>query len=166
LKGPVENLKTAIVPGSFDPITSGHLDIIKRASALYDTIVVGVAKNVAKTPMFTLDERVALVKKATAGIDNVAVEEFDSLLVEFAALKNAQVVVRGLRAVSDFEHEFQMAQLNRELNDSVETMFMMASPQYAYLSSSSVREIAEYGGAVTDLVPHVVEEALKNKFSS
>ena len=159
-------MKTAIVPGSFDPITSGHLDIIKRASVLFDSVVVGVAKNVAKTPMFTTDERVALVKKATGDIPNVSVEEFDSLLVEFAKEKGAHVIVKGLRAVSDFEHEFQMAQLNRELNDTVETMFMMASPEYAYLSSSSMREIAEYGETVKGLVPPVVEEALKNKFSS
>ncbi|MFA5867409.1 MAG: pantetheine-phosphate adenylyltransferase [Actinomycetota bacterium] len=159
-------MKTAIVPGSFDPITSGHLDIIKRAATLFDSVVVGVAKNVAKKPLFTTDERVGLVKKATSDIANVAVKEFDSLLVEFADRQDAHVIVKGLRAVSDFEHEFQMAQLNRELNETVETLFMMASPEYAYLSSSSVREIAEYGGAVKGLVPLVVEEALRNKFSS
>lgn len=156
----------AIVPGSFDPVTSGHLDIIKRAAAFFDSVVVGVATNVAKTPLFSVDERAALAKSATAGMPNVSVEEFDSLLVDFAAKKDATVIVKGLRAVSDFEHEFQMAQLNRELNDKVETMFMMASPEFAYLSSSSVREIAEYGGVVKGLVPPVVEEALKQKFSS
>jgi pantetheine-phosphate adenylyltransferase len=157
---------TAIVPGSFDPVTSGHLDIITRAAALFESVVVGVATNVAKTPLFSVEERAALAESATAGMSNVRVEIFDSLLVDFAAMKDAHVIVKGLRAVSDFEHEFQMAQLNRELNASVETMFMMASPEYAYLSSSSVREIAEYGGAVKGLVPPVVEEALKKKFSS
>ncbi len=159
-------MKNAIVPGSFDPITSGHLDIIKRAATLFDSVVVGVARNVAKVPMFTLDERLDLVRQATAGIAGVEVESFHSLLVEFAVKKHAHVVVRGLRAVSDFEHEFQMAQLNRELDPSVETMFMMASQEYAYLSSSSVREIAEYGGIIKSLVPPVVEEALKKKISS
>lgn len=159
-------MKTAIVPGSFDPITSGHLDVIRRVSILFDKIVIGVAKNVAKAPMFTLEERVELARAATADIPNVSVEEFDSLLVEFAGAKDAHAVVRGLRAVSDFEHEFQMAQLNRELDDTVETVFVMASPEYAYLSSSAVREIAEYGGVVKTLVPPVVEDALKKKIAS
>lgn len=159
-------MKTAVIPGSFDPITSGHLDIIKRASVLFDKVVIGIAKNFIKDPMFTLEERVELVRMATSDITNVSVEPFDSLLVEFAAAKKAHVIVKGLRAVSDFEHEFQMAQLNRELNREVETIFMMASPKYAYLSSSAVREIAEYGGDVKSLVPSVVEEALKKKTSS
>ena len=159
-------MKTAVIPGSFDPITSGHLDIIKRASVLFDKVVIGIAKNFIKDPMFTLEERVELVGIATGDIANVSVEPFDSLLVEFATAKKAHVIVKGLRAVSDFEHEFQMAQLNRELNREVETIFMMASPKYAYLSSSAVREIAEYGGDVKGLVPSVVEEALKKKTSS
>lgn len=159
-------MKTAIVPGSFDPITSGHLDVIRRVGDLFDHIVIGVAKNVAKTPMFSLDERVELARSATADIPNVTVESFDSLLVEFASAKDAHAVVRGLRAVSDFEHEFQMAQLNRELDDTVETVFVMASPEYAYLSSSAVREIAEYGGVVKTLVPPVVEDALRKKIAS
>lgn len=159
-------MKTAVIPGSFDPITSGHLDIIKRASVLFDKVVIGIAKNFIKDPMFTLEERVELVRMATSDITNVSVEPFDSLLVEFAAAKKAHVIVKGLRAVSDFEHEFQMAQLNRELNREVETIFMMASPKYAYLSSSAVKEIAEYGGDVKGLVPSVVEEALKKKTSS
>lgn len=159
-------MKTAIVPGSFDPITSGHLDVIRRVSVLFDKIVIGVAKNVAKTPMFNLEERVTLVRAATEGIPGVSVESFDSLLVEFARAQDAHAVVRGLRAVSDFEHEFQMAQLNRELDDTVETVFVMASPEYAYLSSSAVREIAEYGGVVKTLVPPVVEDALRKKIAS
>ena len=159
-------MRIAIVPGSFDPITSGHLDVIRRVSDLFDQIVVGVAVNVAKTPMFSLDERVALVRAAVSGLENVKVEAFDSLTVEFAVAKDAHAVVRGLRAVSDFEHEFQMAQLNRELNASVETIFVMASPEYAYLSSSAVREIAEYGGVIKTLVPPVVEAALQKKIAS
>ena len=159
-------MKTAVIPGSFDPITSGHLDIIKRASVLFDNVVIGIAKNFVKDPMFTLEERVEMVRTATGDIAGVSVELFDSLLVEFAAAKKAHVIVKGLRAVSDFEHEFQMAQLNRELNREVETIFMMASPKYAYLSSSAVREIAKYGGEVKGLVPPAVEKALKKKTSS
>ncbi len=159
-------MRIAIVPGSFDPITSGHLDVIRRVSHLFDKIVIGVAVNVAKTPLFSLDERVELAQAAVAELANVTVESFDSLTVEFAVAKDAHAIVRGLRAVSDFEHEFQMAQLNRELNASVETVFVMASPEYAYLSSSAVREIAEYGGVVKSLVPPVVELALQKKIAS
>lgn len=159
-------MKVAIVPGSFDPITSGHLDIIKRAAVVFDTVVVGVSKKIPKNTLFSPKERKAMVEKALAGMNNVKVEIFDTLLVEFARQHDAHAVVRGLRAVSDFEHEFQMAQLNRELDSEVETVFVMASPEYAYLSSSAVKEIAEYSGSVKGLVPGVVEDALAAKFPS
>ncbi len=159
-------MKVAIVPGSFDPITSGHLDIIKRAAVVFDRVVVGVSKRIPKNTLFSPDERKAMVEKALAGMKNVEVEIFDTLLVEFARQHDAHAVVRGLRAVSDFEHEFQMAQLNRELDSEVETVFVMASPEYAYLSSSAVKEIAEYSGSVKGLVPGVVEDALAAKFPS
>lgn len=133
---------------------------------MFDTVVVGVAKNVAKGALFTDEERVKLAATVTADIDNVSVKAFDSLLVEFASDQGAHAVVRGLRAVSDFEHEFQMAQLNRALDAGIETVFMMASPEFAYLSSSAVREIAGYGGAVANLVPKVVEQALRKKIAS
>lgn len=159
-------MRVAIVPGSFDPITSGHLDIIRRAAIVFDKVVVGVSKKIPKNTLFSADEREAMVEKALTGMNNVDVEIFDSLLVEFARRHDAHAVVRGLRAVSDFEHEFQMAQLNRELDSKIETMFVMASPKYAYLSSSAVKEIAEYSGSVKGLVPDVVETALAAKFPS
>lgn len=151
----------AVCPGTFDPITNGHLDIIGRATDIYDKIVVGVAKNPVKKTLFTLEERLRLAKLSLAEFVKVEVEEFDSLLVEFAQKHQAKVVIKGLRAVSDFEHELQMAQLNKRLNREIETTFMMASPEYMYLSSSAVKEIAMYGGDITGLVPEVVKEELK-----
>ncbi len=158
-------MRVAIVPGSFDPITAGHLDIIKRATQLFDRVVIGVAKNPGKRTLFSIEERVRFVEEATKDIKGVSVEVFDSLLVGFARKHDAHAIIKGLRAVSDFEHEFQMAQLNRELDPSMETIFMMASTEYAYLSSSAVKEIAEYQGSVKGLVPDVVEESLKEKFA-
>lgn len=158
-------MRVAIVPGSFDPITTGHLDIIKRASELFDKVVIGVAANPGKKTLFSIDERVKVVKEATDNLRRVEVETFDGLLVKFAQDHHAHVIIKGLRAVSDFEHEFQMAQLNRELDASMETIFMMASPENAYLSSSAVKEIAKYGGDVKGLVPLNVERELKKKFS-
>lgn len=154
----------AVCPGTFDPITNGHLDIIGRATDIYDKIVVGVAKNPVKKTLFTLEERLRLAKISLATFAKVEVEAFDSLLVEFAKKHQAKVVIKGLRAVSDFEHELQMAQLNKRLNSKIETTFMMASPEYMYLSSSAVKEIAMYGGDITGLVPDVVQEELKLRY--
>ncbi|MDI6822117.1 MAG: pantetheine-phosphate adenylyltransferase [Actinomycetota bacterium] len=153
-------MRVAVCPGSYDPITTGHLDIIERALNLYDKVVVGIAKSPPKKPLFSLEERIRFATNATSGMKNVVVDTFDTLVVEFARKHNAHVIIRGLRAVSDFEHEFQMAQLNRKLDPTIETLFMMASPECAYLSSSAVKEIAEYGGCVKGLVPSEVEESL------
>lgn len=158
-------MQIAICPGSFDPITNGHIDVIERAASIFDKVIIGIAENVTKKPSLGLSDRIELVKNACAHLENVAVESFDCLLVEFAKRNQANIIVRGLRAVSDFEHEFQMAQLNHKLDPSIETMFIMASPKYAYLSSSAVREIAKYGGCLTSMVPENVEIALKKAFS-
>lgn len=157
-------MNTAVCPGSFDPITTGHLDVIRRVATLYERVVVGVAKTPPKKPLFPVEERVKFVEAAIKEFSNVSVEAFDNLAVEFAESQGAHTIVRGLRAVSDFEHEFQMAQLNRELNASVETVFIMASSEFAYLSSSAVKEIAQYGGNVKGLVPPVVEKSFARFF--
>ena len=157
-------MSVAICPGSFDPITSGHIDIIKRASVLYDKVVVGVAKRPPKKPLFSAEDRLRFVEAVVSGQDGVTAEIFDSLLIEFAQKHNAGTIIRGLRAISDFEHEFQMAQLNRRLSSEVETVFMMASPEYGYLSSSAVKEIAQYGGSIEMMVPSIVEDALQKIF--
>ncbi|MCL5291082.1 MAG: pantetheine-phosphate adenylyltransferase [Actinobacteria bacterium] len=159
-------MTVAICPGSFDPATTGHMDIIIRASRIYEKVIVGVADNPQKRSLFSLDERVEMIKEALPESKNVDVEAFDSLLVSLAHKHKASVIIRGLRAVSDFEHEFQMAQLNRKLSPEVETIFMMASPEYAYLSSSAVREIAQYGGSVKGLVPPNIVEPLTRVFQS
>jgi pantetheine-phosphate adenylyltransferase len=155
-----------VVPGTFDPVTSGHLDVIVRASGLFDELVVGVALNEDKNgsgPLFSIDERVELIERATAHLPNVSVRPFDTLLVNFAEEVGASVIIKGLRVVTDFEREFQMAALNWRLDSKIETMFIMAIPEYMYLSSSAVREIARHGGAVRGLVPDVVCEALERK---
>jgi len=158
--------RTAIYPGSFDPLTNGHLDVIQRAAKLFDRVVVAVASNESKHPLFTKDERVALVKKAVTRLPNVEADAFDGLLVEYVAAKQAQVIVRGLRAVSDFEFEFQLALMNRKLDEKIETIFMMPKDTYTFLSSRIVKEIARLGGDVSSFVPPNVQVALKKKLKS
>ena len=161
-------MKTAVVPGTFDPATSGHIDVIERASALFDHVVVAVALSPEKGggPLFAIEERVSLLEQATSHLHNLTVAPFDTLLVKFAEEVGASVVVKGLRAMTDFEREFQMAALNWRLNDNIETMFIMAAPEYMYLSSSAVKEIALHGGSVRGLVPDQVYEALERKLKA
>ena len=155
-------MKRALCPGTFDPMTNGHLDVIERAACIFDEVVVAVAASPDKGggPLFTIDERVAMATEATAHLDNVTVQPFDSLLVDLARQVDATVIVKGLRAVTDFEREFQMAQLNYRLDDAVETMFIVSVPEYMYLSSSAVKQIAGHGGSVSGLVPGHVNERL------
>ncbi len=156
-------MRTAIYPGSFDPLTNGHLDVVQRAAKLFDHVVVAVAKNEGKQPLFTLAERVALVKQSVKKLPNVEVDAFDGLLVNYVVSKNAQAIVRGLRAISDFEFEFQLALMNRKLNENVETIFMMPKDTYTFLSSRIVKEISRLGGDVRPFVPVPVQAALKKK---
>ena len=153
-------MKRALTPGTFDPITSGHLDVITRAAQLFDEVIVSVAVSAKKNPLFSLDERVALVREATSHLANVRVEPFDELLVDFARRMEATAVVKGLRAITDFEYEFQMTALNYQLDQELETLFIMSPPQHMYLSSSIVREIASLGGDVSQFVPPCVDAAL------
>ena len=153
----------ALVPGSFDPITMGHLDIIARAARMFETVLVAVAPNSTKTPLFTLAERVEMIQMTCAHLPNVSVDAFEGLLVEYAVKHGASVIVKGLRAVSDFEYELQMAMMNRRLNSAVETVFLMTEAEHSYLSSSIVKEIARLGGAVEGLVPSHVETRLRQK---
>jgi pantetheine-phosphate adenylyltransferase len=156
---------TAICPGTFDPVTVGHLDIITRGAAKFGRVVVGLIEvPVRKSPLFTVDEREAFLREALAGYDNVIVDRFGELVVDFARRWDAHVILKGLRAISDFEYEFAMAQLNRKLAPDIETVFMMASPEHSFLSSSGVREIAEFGGCVDDLVPPSVAHRLADIF--
>lgn len=158
-------MKRALTPGTFDPITSGHLDIITRASALMDEVVVAVAASEKKHPLFSLEERVGLARQATEHLPNVRVVPFDGLLVDFARQIEATVVVKGLRAITDFEYEFQMTALNYQLDKELETLFIMSTPQHMYLSSSIVREIASLGGDVSQFVPPCVNEALVKRYA-
>lgn len=148
---------TAICPGSYDPVTNGHLDIIRRAAAVFDHIVVGViVEPHHKQPTFTVEERIAFLEEALTGVDNVVVEAFSDLVVEFAKRCGARTMVKGLRAISDFEWEFQMGHLNRTIAPELETMYVMASPNYSFVSSSGVKELASYGGDVSEFVPPAV----------
>lgn len=153
----------AIYPGSFDPLTSGHVDIIQRGSRLFHRIVVGVLVNLDKSPLFTVAERVEIARDVFADYTNVEVDTFDGLLVEYARRKHATVIVRGLRAISDFEYEMQMALMNRHLNPDVETVFMMPAEAYTYVSSRLVKEVVALGGSVHGLVPEIVEARLREK---
>lgn len=156
-------MRTAIYPGSFDPLTNGHLDVVQRAAKLFDRIIVAVAKNEGKSPLFTHNERLALVKQAVKQMPNVEADAFDGLLVDYVVGKKAQAIVRGLRAISDFEFEFQLALMNRKLNENIETIFMMPKDTYTFLSSRIVKEIARLGGDVSSFVPSHVRIALQKK---
>ena len=152
--------RVAIYPGSFDPLTNGHVDIIERGARIFDAIIVAILANVEKTPLFSENERIAIIRDVFKGHQNVQVEAFSGLLVEYAQHKNATVLVRGLRAVSDFEYEFQMALMNRHLAPGLETVFMMPDEKYTYISSRLIKEVFTLGGEITGLVPPVVEEKL------
>ena len=153
-------LRVALYPGSFDPLTMGHVDIIQRGSALFDTIIVAVLENVSKEPLFTVKERIEMIQDTFKTSDNVEAAAFSGLLVEYAAARKASTIVRGIRAISDFEYEFQMALMNRRLAPTIETVFMMPAEEYSYVSSRIVKEVASLGGKVTGLVPEGVEARL------
>ncbi|WP_026476454.1 pantetheine-phosphate adenylyltransferase [Alkaliphilus transvaalensis] len=156
-------MKIGIYPGSFDPITNGHLDIIQRASSICDEVIVSVITNPSKNPLFTLEERVELIKEVVKPFGNVKVDCFTGLLVDYARIKEAKVIIKGLRAVSDFEYEFQMALMNRKLAPEIETIFLMTSSKNSYLSSSIVKEVAKLGGCIEGLVPDIIKKEILKK---
>ncbi len=156
-------MRIAVYPGSFDPITNGHLNVIRRASKLYDRLVVGVLVNSAKTPLFSAEERKEMIDEQIKDLPNVSCDTFSGLLVDFAKQQGASVIVKGLRTVADFEYEFQIALLNKALNPEFETMFMMTDSKYSYISSSMVKEVAKYKGELEGLIPPEVIEKIKNK---
>jgi pantetheine-phosphate adenylyltransferase len=156
-------MRTAVYPGSFDPVTNGHLDLVRRASAIFDATVVAVAQNTRKNPLFSAEERVAMIREAVAGIPNVRVDAFDGLLVQYAKKQNATAILRGLRAVSDFDYEFQMALLNRKLAPDLETVYLMPSEEYTYVNSTIVKEVAAMGGRLDCFLPPNVARALAEK---
>jgi pantetheine-phosphate adenylyltransferase len=158
------NLVRAIYPGSFDPLTNGHLDLIERGSKIFDELIVGILRNAEKDPLFTVAERLDMLNKMVKRFDNVRVESFEGLLVDYAMQKNAKAVLRGIRAISDYEYELQMALMNRKLQPQLETVFMMPAEAYSYLSSRLVKEVFRLGGSVRGLVPELVEERLREKF--
>ena len=156
--------KVGIYPGSFDPITYGHLDILERGLQLFDTVIIAIAYNIQKQGLFTVEERKELIRQSVAGNGRVIVDSFEGLLVDYVKKVNARFVIRGLRAMSDFEYEFQMASMNRNLNAGMDTVFMMTSKDYFFVSSRTIKEVASFGGSIKECVPGVVEEALKRKF--
>jgi pantetheine-phosphate adenylyltransferase len=158
--------KIAVYPGTFDPFTAAHIDIVKRALRIFDEIIVAVAPSQKKLPLFTLEERIDLIRKSAEGLKGVRTEAFHGLLVEYVVEKKGIAIIRGLRAVSDFEYEMQMALMNRRLNHDIETVFLMPSEEYSFLTSTMVKEVASFGGSVKGLVPEIVEKALKDKFKT
>src|SRR5499427_1607537 len=157
------NLVRAIYPGSFDPLTNGHLDLIERGSKIFDELIVSILRNAEKDPLFTLAERRAMLEEMVRPYENVSVDIFEGLLVDYAMHKKAKAVLRGIRAISDYEYELQMALMNRKLQPQLETVFMMPAEQYSYVSSRLVREVAKLGGSIAGLVPQMVEERLREK---
>ena len=156
-------MKIAICPGSFDPVTKGHVDILERSSKLFDKVIAVVLVNPTKNPTFTTEERVDLIKRVTAHIPNVEVDSYTGLVADYANLKNAHTLIKGLRAVTDFEYEFQQALINKKLNPELETLFMVTNQEYMYLSSTLVRQIAEFGGDIDMFVPEQIKDILKEK---
>ncbi len=154
----------AVYPGTFDPITNGHIDLVKRSLGIFDEVIIALAHNPRKAPLFTIDERIEMIKTATKGLRHVKTDIFNGLLVDYAKKKNARAIIRGLRAVSDFEYEFQMALMNRRLDNKIETVYLMPSEEYSYLTSSIIKEIAAFKGSVNGLVPKAVANKLKEKF--
>ncbi|EAC9070252.1 pantetheine-phosphate adenylyltransferase [Listeria monocytogenes] len=156
--------KIAVIPGTFDPITNGHLDIIERAAKIFDVLYVSVLNNSSKKPLFTIEERMEMIRQVTAHLPNVQVESASGLTVDYAATRGATAIVRGLRAVSDFEYEMQIASMNRTLNADIETFFVMTNTKYSFLSSSMVKEVAQYQGDISELVPEIVNKSVQAKF--
>lgn len=156
--------RIAIYPGTFDPVTNGHCDIIHRGLKLFDRLIVAVAVNGSKTPLFSVEERLSMLSESLKGIPNLAVDSFSTLLVDYAAEKGAETIIRGLRAVSDFEYEFQMALMNRKLNKNIQTVFLMTGMRWIFISSSIIKEASQFGGDTRKLVPPVVYEKLKERF--
>lgn len=157
-------MRIAVYPGSFDPVTLGHLDVIKRAAKIADVLIIGVLNNSEKHALFTAEERVELIERATKGIENVRVESFQGLTIDFARKRNASLLVRGLRAVTDFEYELQIAQTNHKLHQEIDTIFFTTSVEYSYLSSSIVKEIASYGGDITKFLPECIVQTVYDKY--
>ncbi len=159
-------MKIAVYPGSFDPLTNGHLDLIERAARIFKHLIVAVAENPGKSPLFSIEERVDMVEKAVEKFDNVTIDRISGLTVDYVEKKGATVIIRGLRAISDFEYELQMALMNRKLNNRIETVFLMPNLQYSYVKSSHVKELAKLGGSLEGLTPEFVIEKLRQKFSN